>query len=204
MTTGLGAFVLASLLLALFPGPGTALVVRQSVRGGRRAALATVLGMELGVLVWALAAAFGVSVLLTASEVAYDVLRVIGALALVWLGVKALLSARATTATTSDAPSVGAGVRAGMLVNVANPKLGVFAVSFLPQFVADGPGRQSTLVVLALLWVVIDTAWYLVIVALLDRIVGVLRRATVRKRLEQVSGGVLIALGLRLALDSGR
>ncbi|TDQ04618.1 threonine/homoserine/homoserine lactone efflux protein [Labedaea rhizosphaerae] len=204
VTTSLITFFAASLLLALFPGPGTALVLRQAVRGGRKAALATVIGMELGVLVWALAAAFGVSVLLTASEIAYTTLRIIGVIVLVWIGIRSLLHARRPDTGPAQAPSTAQGVRAGLLVNVANPKLGVFAVSFLPQFVAPGPGHQSTLVVLALLWVVVDTLWYLVVVVLLDRISRFLQRAKVRKRLEQVSGTVLIGLGVRLALDSSR
>ena len=204
VTTTLTAFLAASLLVALFPGPGTALVLRQSVRGGRRAALATVTGMELGVLVWAMAAAFGISVLLTASEIAYTALRIIGVVVLVWIGVRSLLHARRPDEGPAEPPSTAAGVRAGLLVNLANPKLGVFAVSFLPQFVPAGPGHQTTLVVLALLWVVVDTAWYLVIVMLLDRISRWLRKATVRKRLEQLSGTVLIGLGVRLALDSSR
>jgi threonine/homoserine/homoserine lactone efflux protein len=204
VTTSLIAFLAASLLLALFPGPGTALVLRQAVRGGRRAALATVIGMELGVLVWALAAAFGISVLLTASEIAYTTLRIIGVAVLLWIGVRSLLHARRPDTGPAQAPSTAKGVRAGLLVNLANPKLGVFAVSFLPQFVAPGPGHQATLVTLALLWVLVDTVWYLVIVMLLDRISRWLHKAVVRKRLEQLSGVVLIGLGARLALDSSR
>lgn len=204
VTTSLIAFLVASLLLALFPGPGTALVLRQAVRGGRRAALATVAGMELGVLVWALAAALGISVLLTASEIAYTTLRVVGVGVLVWIGIRSLVHARRPDTGPAEAPTTAAGVRAGLLVNLANPKLGVFAVSFLPQFVSPGPGHQTTLVVLALLWVVVDTGWYLVITVLLDRISGWLRRGSVRKRLEQLSGVVLIGLGVRLALDSSR
>jgi threonine/homoserine/homoserine lactone efflux protein len=204
VTTSLIAFLAASLLLALFPGPGTALVLRQAVRGGRRAALATVIGMELGVLVWALAAAFGISVLLTASEIAYTTLRIIGVAVLLWIGIRSLLHARRPDTGPVQAPSTAQGVRAGLLVNLANPKLGVFAVSFLPQFVTPGPGQQATLVTLALLWVVVDTGWYLVIVVLLDRISRWLGKATVRKRLEQLSGVVLIGLGARLALDSSR
>ena len=87
-------------------------------------------------------------------------------------------------------------------MNLANPKLAVFAISFLPQFVPPGSARWA-LVLLAAVWVVVDTVWYLLILALLSRIVGWLRRGRIRRRLERISGAVLIALGIRLAIESG-
>jgi threonine/homoserine/homoserine lactone efflux protein len=196
--SGLLAFLPTSLLLAMVPGVGTAMLIKQSVRGGRRGALATVAGMEAGVAVWATTAALGLSVLLLASEVAYEALRIVGVLVLLWFGARALFGRHRVE---RDAPSRGSGFRAGLLVNLANPKLAVFAISFLPQFVAPGSPRWA-LVALAALWVVVDTVWYLLIVALLTRILGWLRRSVVRHRLERVSGAVLIGLGVRLAVES--
>jgi threonine/homoserine/homoserine lactone efflux protein len=196
--SGLLAFLPASLLLAMVPGVGTAMLIKQSVRGGRRGALATVAGMEAGVAVWATTAALGLSVLLLASEVAYEALRIVGVLVLLWFGARALLGRHRVE---QAAPTRGSGFRAGLLVNLANPKLAVFAISFLPQFVAPGSPRWA-LVALAALWVVVDTVWYLLIVALLTRILGWLRRSVVRRRLERVSGAVLIGLGVRLAVES--
>ncbi|MBW4718924.1 LysE family translocator [Saccharothrix obliqua] len=197
MWSSLAAFVAASFLIALSPGPGTALVLRQSVRS-RASALAAVLGMEAAVAVWAVAAALGLSVLVTASEVAYHGLRIVGALFLVYLGVKAIRSA---SAPLPAAPPAGRAFRAGLVVNLANPKLGVFAISFLPQFLPPSAGRGA-LLLFALVWVAVDTAWYLVLVGALDRVRGTLVRPRVRRLLERVSGGVLVALGLRLALDT--
>ncbi|MEU4801011.1 LysE family translocator [Actinosynnema sp. NPDC023587] len=196
MWSNLAAFVTASFLIALSPGPGTALVLRQSVRG-RASALATVFGMEVAVAAWAVAAALGLSVLLTASEVAYHALRITGALFLVYLGVRAFRSAGLPP---PEAPPTGHAFRAGLLVNLANPKLGVFAISFLPQFLPEGGGR-GVLLLLALVWVAVDTAWYLIVVGVLDRVRSRLARARVRRVLERVSGGVLVALGLRLVFD---
>ncbi|MBB5956587.1 threonine/homoserine/homoserine lactone efflux protein [Saccharothrix tamanrassetensis] len=196
MWSNLAALVAASFLIALSPGPGTALVLRQSVRG-RASALATVFGMEIAVAVWAVAAALGLSVLLTASEVAYHSLRIAGAVFLVYLGVKAFRSA---SGPLPEAPPAGHAFRAGLVVNLANPKLGVFAISFLPQFLPAGSGR-GTLLLFALVWVAVDTLWYLVVVGVLDRVRGRLTRSRVRRALERVSGGVLIALGLRLVFD---
>jgi threonine/homoserine/homoserine lactone efflux protein len=193
-TAGLLAFLLASFLLAIVPGVGTAMLVKQSVRGGRRAVFATVAGLQTGVAFWAVAAGLGLSVLLVASEVAYHALRVAGVVVLLWFGVRALFSKPVEHAE----PTAGSGYRAGLLVNLANPKLAVFAVSFLPQFVAPGAGRW-VLLVLAAVWVLIDTVWYLIIASLLGRMIGWLRRH--QTRLERLTGVVLIGLGIRLALD---
>jgi threonine/homoserine/homoserine lactone efflux protein len=190
---GLLAFLLASFLLAIVPGVGTAMLVKQSVRGGRRAAFVTVAGLEAGVAFWALAAGLGLSVLLVASEVAYQALRIAGIAVLLWFGMRALFGKHRET----DAPSAG-GFRAGLLVNLANPKLAVFAISFLPQFVSPGAGRWA-LITLAVLWVVIDTLWYLVIAAAITSAIGWLQRH--RATIERFSGAVLIGLGIRLALD---
>lgn len=188
------AFLLASFLLAIVPGVGTAMLVKQSVRGGRRAALATVVGLEAGVAFWAVAAGLGLSVLLVASEVAYQGLRIAGVVVLLWFGVRALFSRPAP-----DRDTASGGFRAGLIVNLANPKLAVFAISFLPQFVSPGAGRW-VLLVLAAVWVLIDTVWYLIIATLLTTIIGWLRRH--QHTLERISGGVLIGLGVKLALDS--
>jgi threonine/homoserine/homoserine lactone efflux protein len=199
MLDNLAALIGASLLIALSPGPGTALVLRQSVRGGRRSALATVAGMEVGVLCWAVAAALGLSVLLTASEIAYLVLRVAGAAVLVWLGVKALLSEHDAT---RDTEATSNAFHSGLVVNLANPKLGVFAISFLPQFLPAGHPGKGVLLLFAVAWVVVDTTWYLVVVGVLHRVRGRLSRTRVRRVLERLSGVVLLALGVRLVLGS--
>jgi threonine/homoserine/homoserine lactone efflux protein len=198
--SGLLAFLLASLLLAMVPGVGTAMLLKQSVRGGRRGALATVAGMEVGVAVWAVAAALGLSVLLVASHMAYQVLRIAGVCVLLWFGARALFGRRRGEGERPE-PTAGSGFRAGLLTNLANPKLAVFAISFLPQFVPPGSARWA-LITLAALWVLVDTVWYLLIVALITRIIGWLGRTSVKRRLERVSGAVLIALGIRLAVES--
>ncbi|TQM69296.1 threonine/homoserine/homoserine lactone efflux protein [Actinomadura hallensis] len=207
MTESLIAFAGAAVLIAMAPGPSTVVILRESVRSGRRAGLATVLGNEAGVLAWGLAAAVGLSALLAASRLAYDVLRVAGALVLVWFGVRALWQARRSgpAVVEEDAGRGGAGVRwwrcfrMGLATNAANPKAGVFAVSFLPQFVPAGWSVPVMLVVFSVLWALIDLVWYAAMVWLVGAARRVLGRAGVRRRLEQVSGVVLVGLGVRLA-----
>ncbi|MGK5559171.1 LysE family translocator, partial [Actinomadura kijaniata] len=174
------------------PGPSTVVIMRESVRSGRRAGLATTLGNEAGVLAWGLAAAVGLSALLAASQLAYDVLRVVGAVVLVYFGAKTLWQARrGAFAADGEAAAVdaeaGAGrswsgwrcFRLGLVTNFANPKAGVFAVSFLPQFVPDGQPVMATLLALSVLWVLIDLAWYTVVVWVVDAARRVLGRPAV-------------------------
>ncbi|WP_030177366.1 LysE family translocator [Spirillospora albida] len=209
MVESLVAFVGAAVLIALVPGPSTVVIVRESVRSGRRAGLAAVLGNEVGVLLWGVAAAVGLSALLAASQVAYDVLRVVGAGVLVWFGVRALWEARRGGGGGDEGPGAGGGAvsgwrcfRVGLVTNAANPKAGVFAVSFLPQFVPEGWPVLGVLLVLSVLWALIDLAWYGVVVWLAGAAGRVLGRPGVRRGLERVSGVVLVGLGVRLAAEA--
>ncbi|MFD0905577.1 LysE family translocator [Actinomadura sediminis] len=210
------AFTGAAVLIAMAPGPSTVVIMRASMLSGRRAGLAAVLGNETGVLAWGLAAAAGLTALLAASRLAYDGLRVAGAAVLVWFGVRALRQARRRIAvpldTGADAPGTAPGAprggtrwgdyRNGLITNAANPKAGVFAVSFLPQFVPAGWSVPAALVLLSVLWALIDLAWYTVIVWLVASARRLLARPAVRRSLDRLSGVVLIGLGVRLAADT--
>lgn len=210
MVDNLLVFAVASLLASMVPGPTTVVVMRQSMRFGSRAGVATVLGNETGWLMWSVAAALGLSALLLASQLAYDVMRVAGAAVLLYFGAKALWQA----GRTGSAPSVesDAGLetgmspwrsyRIGLLANLANPKAGVFAMAFLPQFVPQGAPVPASLLLLAVLSTMIDLVWYLGIVRLVGVARRFLQRPAVRRRLEYVSGVALIALALRLATEA--
>jgi threonine/homoserine/homoserine lactone efflux protein len=201
------AFAGAAAVVALVPGPSTAIIVRQSVTSGRRAGVAAMLGNECGVVLWGLAAAFGLSALLLASTIAYDVMRIAGAVFLVTLGARALWRSRGPVAPAADETPVRAeswwrAYRLGLLTNFANPKAGVFAVSFLPQFVPAGVSVLPVLVALSLVWALIDMVWYLTLIWLAGRAGRAFGRPSVRRRLERLSGIVLVGLGLRLAAES--
>ncbi|GAA2592618.1 LysE family translocator [Actinomadura fulvescens] len=209
MLESLLAFTGAAFLIAMAPGPSTVVIMRQSMRS-RRAGLLTTLGNEVGVVAWGVAAALGLSALLAASQLAYDALRIAGAAVLVYFGAKALWQARrgAPAAPVAEAESVdvaGSGLRSfrlGLITNFANPKAGVFAVSFLPQFVPEGAAVLVTLIAFSVLWAVIDLVWYSGVVWLVVAARRLFERPGVRRRLEQVSGVVLVGLGLRLAAES--
>ncbi|MFB6934583.1 LysE family translocator [Streptomyces chartreusis] len=205
MPTTLLAFLGACTLIAASPGPSTVLIIKQSLHS-RRSGFLTVLGNETGVFIWGVVAAFGLTALLTASEVAYDVMRVVGAVVLVGFGIQALRQARRAEGVDDGvwegAPKSGwHSYRGGLLLNLANPKAAVFAMSFLPQFVPEGAPHLPAMVGLAALWAVYEVGYYGLYVWFVGRLKSVLSRAGVRRRLEQVSGGVLLLLGVRMALE---
>jgi threonine/homoserine/homoserine lactone efflux protein len=210
VVASLPAFVLAVLLISASPGPAMALIFRRAALRGWRGAVPTVLGLELGLYVWVLFAGAGLAALVAASEVAYLVLRVAGAVVLLALGARALLSAwRGSGGTTPVPPEPPAGRRRwcgafveGAVVQLANPKAAVFMIAFYPQFVpADGPVVATT-ASLGLLQVTLETGLYLALAAGVARAGDWFRRPRIRSRLDAVSGTVLVGLGLRVAVSS--
>ncbi|WP_188196327.1 LysE family translocator [Nonomuraea sp. SYSU D8015] len=199
------AFVGACVLVAMVPGVSTAIILRQTLRSGRGSGMAATLGNETGILLWGLAAAFGLSALLVASQLAYDVMRVIGAVVLVVMGAQSLWQARRGAAPPPEVATAAnwrGSYLAGVGTCVANPKAAVFAMSFLPQFVPAGHNVPVTLVTLAVVWVLVDLLWYGLLIWAVAKAKDWLGRPAVRRRLEQLSGVVLIGLGVRLVVES--
>jgi threonine/homoserine/homoserine lactone efflux protein len=212
VVASLPAFVLAVLLISASPGPAMALIFRRAALRGLRGAVPTVLGLEAGLYVWALFAGAGFAALVAASEIAYLVLRVVGAAVLLVLGIRAWRAAwrdrRSNTPAAGEELPLVAGRRwwtafgEGLLVQLANPKAAVFMIAFYPQFVpADGPVFAAT-ALLGLLQITIETGLYLALAAGVARAGTWFRRPAVRRRIEAVSGTVLIGLGLRVAATS--
>lgn len=206
-------FLIACTAVAAVPGQSTALIIRQSIRGGKRAGLATVLGNESGVFAWGCAAAFGFTALLAASQIAYDGMRVVGACVLVWFGVQSLRSARRMkhedTTQETDVPDGDArtrgplwSYRAGLLTNLANPKAAIFAMSFLPQFVPAHAAKLPTMVLLAAVWAVYETFYYSLYVWCVQRLRTFFSRRKVRRRMEQISGTVMLGLAVRMVVEN--
>ena len=201
----LAAFTLAAGLLTLTPGLDTALVLRTAaVEGPRRAAFAA-LGIVAGCLVWGAAVALGLGALLQASALAFTVLKWAGAAYLVWLGVGLILRPRDRFEVGTQGPT-GAGsdaawMRRGFLTNLLNPKVGVFYVSFLPQFLAKGVAPGPFMFVLACVHAVLGVAWFAVLIAATRPIAGALKRAFVVRWLDRLTGGVFLGFGLKLALE---
>ncbi|UFS98962.1 LysE family translocator [Nocardia huaxiensis] len=205
----LPAFMLACLVLAAIPGPATALFLQRSVRDGRAAGLAAVAGNEIGVFGWTLAGGAGLSALLVANRVLSVGVHILGAAVLIWLGVQAWRGARGDdgfgAALTSALPSgrtPGSAFRASLVSIAANPKAAVFGLTILPQFLPSEGPVLMTVVVLAAVQLVIDTAWCVGVVLAADRAGNWLRRTGIRQRIERVLAAVLVGLGIGLAAEA--
>jgi len=207
MTAALPTFALASTLLILAPGPDSLLVLRNTLRHGRRAGWVTATGTMSGLLAWAAAAAFGLTALLQVSHLGYDVVRLAGACYLLWLGVSSLWASRGAHASPAAGPAEAqAGWRRvylnGLLSNLLNPKIGVFFIAFLPGFIPAGAPAPLFPLVLGL-WFIAETgAWLATLAWMTARGAGWLRRSTVQRWLERVTGVGLIGFGLRLATQA--
>ncbi len=202
MLRDLPAFLAIALVVVLTPGPATALVVRNSLRGGPRAAWATTAGNSTGILGWALASVLGISALVAASEAAFAALKLVGAIVLVWLGIQAWRRARHDLPAAAPPPRGGSShYREGLITSFANPKLAVFFVALFPQFVPNDASVLAATLTMAAIIVFMDVIWFTVLAVLVSRT----RRAFVERgwasRMERVAGTVLIALGVRLAFS---
>ncbi|RZQ64622.1 LysE family translocator [Amycolatopsis suaedae] len=206
----LPAFVVAVVLISASPGPAMALILRRAAVRGFSGAVPTVLGLEAGLYLWALFAGAGLAALVAASEVAFLVLRIVGAGFLLYLGFKALRSAwrsRGETADVAEEPPVASSrswwkaFGEGAVVMLANPKAAAFMIAFYPQFVPAGWPLFTTTAVLALLQVVIEVVLYLTLAAAVGRAGGWFRRSKIRRRLDAISGTVLVGLGVRMAAE---
>jgi threonine/homoserine/homoserine lactone efflux protein len=198
------AFGLAAGLLTVTPGLDTALVLRTAATGCPRRAFAAAVGIGTGCMIWGLAAACGAGALLTASTLAYAVLQGAGAAYLLWLGIGLILRPRQAFEAGASVPAAGGlleAFRRGLLTNLLNPKVGIFYISFLPQFVPTGAQPASFGALLAGLHVVMGLIWAGLLIAATVPLSGLLRRPAVVMALDRITGGVFIAFGLRLVLD---
>jgi threonine/homoserine/homoserine lactone efflux protein len=206
VASALLAFAAFAALLTVTPGLDTMYVVRTAAVSGRVAAMAAAAGIGLGCLVWAAAGGLGITTLLTASAVGYDVLRWAGAAYLCWLGARVLWRCRrpepGAPDLAFDAPrrSAAASLRVGLLTNLLNPKVGVFYLAALPQFMPRGVAPLPAALALGAVHVAEGLAWFALLICAVRRAAGWFARYGVRRRLEQLTGVVFIAFGVRLAL----
>ncbi|WP_406207014.1 LysE family translocator [Kitasatospora sp. NBC_01560] len=203
MTTALWSFALVVGLLTLTPGLDTALVLRTSALGHRRQAWGVVLGIQTGTLIWGTLTSAGVTALLTASQLAYEVVRWAGAAYLVWMGI-GMLRSRGGGAEPAEEPSDGGlayGWRRGTLTNLLNPKVGVFYVAVLPQFIPAAAPHFAAGVALTCVHVVEGLLWSVVLVGFAQVLRGWLRRPAARRLMDRVTGVVVVGFGLRLAVS---
>jgi RhtB (resistance to homoserine/threonine) family protein len=207
MQVNIPAFMGVAAFILVTPGPDTALVTKNALIYGRRAGLATSLGVASGLLVWTIASALGIAAVVHASATAYETLKLIGAAYLVWLGIQALRSAgrhaaaRETPAGAVRQLDVRRGFRQGMISNLANPKVAVLFTSLLPQFIGGGQRVLLPFLLLGGLFVAMTVTWMSAYALMAAKAGGLLTRPRVKAALDRITGLVLVALGLRLATE---
>jgi threonine/homoserine/homoserine lactone efflux protein len=199
------AFAGVSLLLAVTPGPDMAVVTKNALAHGRRGVALTTSGIALALVLWVTATAVGLSALLRTSGEVLFVLKIVGAAYLAYLGVRTLLESRSRPADLlASAPAAApahAVFRQGFLSAISNPKLGVFFVTFLPQFVLPGQQVFTRLLVLGVTFAVIGWVWMNVYGLFVTRLREVITAPRVRQWMQRVTGVVLLGFGARLALE---
>jgi threonine/homoserine/homoserine lactone efflux protein len=199
-------FVVSGLLLNLTPGQDTLYIVTRSVAQGRAAGLWSVLGISSGSIVHTLGAAFGLSAILATSARAFVAVKLAGAAYLVYLGMRMLFEPRPVENGPAAVPPAERAwnvYRAGLLTNLLNPKVALFFLAFLPQFVApDAAGRVAPFLFLGAVFVVNGTLWCLVLVLCASALSARLRgNPAENRRLRRATGAIFVGLGARLALS---
>ena len=199
------AFAGVSLLLAVTPGPDMAVVTKNALAHGRRGVVLTTSGIALALVVWVTATAVGLSALLRTSADVLFALKIAGAAYLAYLGIRTLLESREQPADllaqAPAAPPAHAVFRQGFLSAISNPKLGVFFVTFLPQFVLPGQPVFGRLLELGVVFAVIGWIWLNVYGLFVTRLRDVITAPRVRRWMQRVTGIVLLGFGARLALE---
>ena len=203
MIVSVGTFTIAAILIVLLPGPDTLVVVRNLIRGGRKAAIRTVFGVLSGLVVWVFAAALGLSAVLSASHDAYLALRIVGAAYLIWLGVQSLRSRGnpAEEPAASRRRLLGTGFPAGIASDLLNPKVGVFFVTFLPGFVPHGYSVGWMSLLLGGIFLVLTAIYFAILIAASGPVTRWITDVRIRRRMDRITGLILIGFGARLAIE---
>jgi threonine/homoserine/homoserine lactone efflux protein len=203
------AFALVALVVTITPGPDTFLVMRSALAGGFARGLAVTWGILSGLVLHALVAAAGLSAILLRSARLFEAVKLAGAAYLVWLGIQSLRAAGRRPAARDLEPEPPGVARRGsrsafvegLLNNLLNPKVVVFYVAFLPQFVRPGDPVLAKTLLLVAIHFAMGLVWLPGVALFVDRAASAIQRPGFRRALEAGSGAILTALGLRLALD---
>ena len=201
------AFLGVSALVIVTPGQDTALTIRSTLLGGRRAGVLTAVGVSTGQAVWTLAASAGITALLLASEPAFLAVKLAGSVYLFFLGGQMLVRALRRAGVPADVVPAFAGLtpatayRQGVVSNLGNPKMAVFFTSLLPQFSPESGPRFAAFLALGLCFCAMTAAWLIAYAFAVARARDVFERPRIRRFVDGLTGAVLMALGLRLALE---
>lgn len=203
--TSIPLFIIACVLLIILPGPDTAIVTKNTVVAGRKGGMQTMLGSCVGLSIHTIAAVAGLSAIIVKSAVAFTVLKYVGAAYLCYLGVRTLMNMRAKKTDVDEELLVEAKgssyFKQGFITNVTNPKVAVFFLTFLPQFLAPGADAFWSFLVMGIIYTVLTFAWFFFYVVLLDKVRNFMKRPATQASIEAITGVVLIGFGIKLAFE---
>ena len=203
--TSIPLFIIACVLLIILPGPDTAIVTKNTVVAGRKGGMQTMLGSCVGLSIHTIAAVAGLSAIIVKSAVAFTVLKYVGAAYLCYLGVRTLMNMRAKKTDVDEDLLVEAKgssyFKQGFITNVTNPKVAVFFLTFLPQFLAPGADAFWSFLVMGIIYTVLTFAWFFFYVVLLDKVRNFMKRPSTQASIEAITGVVLIGFGIKLAFE---
>lgn len=198
-------FLILSLFVVMSPGIDTALITKRTISDGRKDGYKMALGITTGSLVHTLAAAFGLSALLMQSSVAFEIVKYVGAIYLIYLGLSSFITRRKKNVTNSDIYNDDevkkSAFKQGLLSNVLNPKVAMFFLTFLPQFVKTGENATQQLIIMGVIYTLLSISWFFIYVFFINFLRDWLMSPKVKIMMDRATGLVLIGFGLKLAFD---
>lgn len=194
-------FLVAIFVLTITPGLDTTLIIRTASLETQSKSIQTAMGVSFGCIVWGAIVACGLGALLATSAVAFNILKWIGAMYLSWLGIKMLLNPRCTIEDNIlDKKQQRNWFLKGFLTNILNPKVGIFYISFLPQFIPKGGNVEFWVMLLVLTHVIIGLIWSFTLIKLMKPISQYLKQPRIVKNLDRLTGSIFILFAIKLAM----
>jgi threonine/homoserine/homoserine lactone efflux protein len=201
----LPSFVLATALLVMIPGQGVAMVLRQSIIGGPKAAFLSSIGNCLGILIWSVSSAIGLSAIFTRSDTAYSILKWSGVIFLMFISGQTFLSLRQEFGRfdleSTETTSTWASFRLGLITNLTNAKAAVYAVAFIPAFIPKETSLGFGIIVLGTVWALISITWNIGLIWTVQKSASYIQRPTVRRALTAVSAIGILGIAVSLAFS---
>lgn len=202
------AFAFATLLLVMVPGQGVAMVLRQSILGGSKAAFLSAIGNCVGILTWAASSSVGLSAIFAQSQTAYSILKWVGVTYLVFVSLQTLFTLRHEFGKfdleSKSEVSYWASFRLGLITNLTNVKAAVYAVAFLPAFVPSSFSLAWGIFIFGSIWALISILWNISLIWTVKKSAVYIQKPAVRRMLTAISALGIMALAIGLSLSSGR
>lgn len=197
-------FVITCIFLVILPGPDTGIMTKNTLTVGRQGGFKTMLGICCALSIHTLTAILGLSAIIAKSVLLFSIFKYIGAVYLIYLGIKSLWTLRnkeKAETTTENKYKNKSSFKQGFLTNLLNPKIAVFFLTFLPQFVNPESHTFMPFLILGITYIVLTVVWYLFYIYLLNQISAFMKKPKTQKVIEGITGTILIVFGIKLALE---